>query len=228
MLTGVFMPVTAQNTAVGNRSPEQEATKQTEKYQKELKLTDDQVKLVYDINLKYARERKQSNNRTEAVSRIRKKNEEISRVLNQKQNYDLQNKRSETQSVEIDGKRNFTRTNGAVRVNENSSRTNNRSEVNSGNRPVRPTRTAPASRQSTTGRSDAVRENDRPVRVNSNGSSGRSSSSISTRERSSSSRETRSSNSAVRSSDNDRQSTSSGSRSENSSQPVRRESGSRR
>ncbi len=41
MLTGVFMPVTAQNTAVGNRSPEQEATKQTEKYQKELKLTDE-------------------------------------------------------------------------------------------------------------------------------------------------------------------------------------------
>ena len=148
LMMGILHPIKAQNTSTGNRTPEQEAAKQTEKYQKELKLTDQQAKLIYEINLKYARERQQSNNRTEAVNRIRKKNEEIKRILSEKQNDDLQNKRSETQSVEIDGRRNFTRTRGAVRQSEGSSaRSTDRTEPNSySNRPVR-NRVSPTTRQ---------------------------------------------------------------------------------
>ena len=98
----------AQSTSVADRTPEQEAVKQTEKMQKELNLTSEQTKNVYEINLKYARERKQSNKRSDAVTRIKLKNEEIGKVLNDRQSYDLQTKRSEVQSVEIDGKRQFT------------------------------------------------------------------------------------------------------------------------
>ena len=61
----------AQSTSVIDRTPEQEAVKQNEKMQKELNLTPEQVKNIYEINLKYARERKQSNKRSDAVNRIR-------------------------------------------------------------------------------------------------------------------------------------------------------------
>ncbi len=241
---GTLHPIKAQDTPTGSRTPEQEAAKQTEKYQKELKLTEQQAKLIYEINLKYARERQQSNNRTEAVSRIRKKNEEIRRILSEKQNDDLQNKRLETQSVEIDGRRNFTRTRGVVRQSEGSSaRSTDRTEPNSySNRPVRQNRVSPSTRQSTSqervnSTSRPVRENYRPDRENYHSDrerqtpSNHSSSSSTTRERNTSVREQRSyNNSTVRSSrsNEQRQSSSSSSRSERSSQPTRQSSGSRR
>ena len=107
----------AQNIQNDSRTPEQEAAKQTEKMQKELNLSDNQIKSIYDINLKYARERQQSNKRSDAVNRIKRKNEEIGRVLNDKQNFELHNKRSEIQSVEINGKRTFTRTGNLRDIN---------------------------------------------------------------------------------------------------------------
>ena len=112
LLFAMSFPIaaTAQSTSVTDRTPEQEPAKQTEKLQKELNLTSDQAKNVYDINLKYARERKQSNRRTESVTRIKNKNEELSRVLSNSQNDELPSRRSRIQSVEIDGERRFTRT----------------------------------------------------------------------------------------------------------------------
>jgi len=234
---GTLHPIKAQDTPTGSRTPEQEAAKQTEKYQKELKLTEQQAKLIYEINLKYARERQQSNNRTEAVSRIRKKSEEIKRVLSEKQNDDLQNKRLETQSVEIDGRRNFTRTRGAVRQSEGSSaRSTDRTEPNSySNRPVRQNRVSPSTRQSTSqervnSTSRPVRENYRPDRERQTPTT-RSSSSSTMRERNTSVREQRSSNNPeVRSSRSreQRQSSSTSRSSGRSSQPTRQSSGSRR
>lgn len=118
ILFAITIPIfiVAQSTSVTDRTPEQEAVKQTEKMQKELNLTPDQAKSVYEINLRYARERKQTNKRSDAVNRIKSKNEEIVKVLNERQNFELQSKRSEVQSVEIDGKRRFTRTDSKPRV----------------------------------------------------------------------------------------------------------------
>ena len=132
-----------QSTSVTDRTPEQEAAKQTEKLQKELDLTPDQVKHVYDINLKYARERKQSNKRTDAVTRIKKKNEEISRVLSVKQNDELQSRRTRVQSVEIDGERRYTRTNvSGTNSFSGAGRSVTPSQLQSQDRPVRPDRNA--------------------------------------------------------------------------------------
>ena len=156
---------TAQSTSVTDRTPEQEAAKQTEKLQKELNLTPDQAKNVYDINLKYARERKQSNKRTEAVARIKKKNEELSRVLNNRQNDELQSRRSRVQSVEIDGERRYTRTD----VNDlNNVRRGNPSQSQERlyDRPVRPDRGVPAQYENQQrGVGSSV---DRPVRSSEN------------------------------------------------------------
>jgi periplasmic protein CpxP/Spy len=55
MLAMVFMTIAilAQNTPTprNNQTPEERATQQTERLKKELKLTDDQEKKIYDINL---------------------------------------------------------------------------------------------------------------------------------------------------------------------------------
>ena len=144
LLFAMSFPIaaTAQSTSVTDRTPEQEAAKQTEKLQKELNLTSDQAKNVYDINLKYARERKQSNRRTEAVTRIKKKNEELSRVLSNSQNDELQSRRSRIQSVEIDGERRFTRTD-ANDLNDTRISNPNQSRERLYDRPVRPDRAVP-------------------------------------------------------------------------------------
>lgn len=133
---------TAQSTSVTDRTPEQEATKQTEKLQKELNLTPDQVKHVYDINLKYAHERKQANKRTDAVTRIKKKNEEISRVLSKKQNDELLSKRTRVQSVEIGGERRYTRTDPTNRADNIRRQSQNSYQRRPYNRPVRTSRSA--------------------------------------------------------------------------------------
>ena len=144
LLFAMSFPIvaTAQSTSVTDRTPEQEAAKQTEKLQKELNLTSDQAKNVYDINLKYARERKQSNRRTEAVTRIKKKNEELSRVLSNSQNDELQSRRSRIQSVEIDGERRFTRTD-ANDLNDTRISNPNQSRERLYDRPVRTDRAVP-------------------------------------------------------------------------------------
>lgn len=81
------------NNVVLKRTPEQEAMKQTEKLQQELNLTPEQIKQLYDINLKYEKERQISNKRSEAVERMKNKNAEIQQVLTAEQNERLQTKR---------------------------------------------------------------------------------------------------------------------------------------
>lgn len=134
------------NVSVPQRTPEQEAAKQTEKIQQELNLTPDQIKQVYEINLRYARERQVSNTRSQAMERIKNKNTEMQRILTESQYNQLQNKRYERTSIEnqnvnrnasnATGFRTSTdyRTNSAVRVM--SSDVNLRSSYRSANPPT--------------------------------------------------------------------------------------------
>lgn len=89
-----------ENTVLSERTPEQEAMKQTEKLQQELNLTSEQIKQLYEINLRYARERQVSNTRTEAMERIKNKNADIERILSVDQNNHLQSKRYERTNPE--------------------------------------------------------------------------------------------------------------------------------
>lgn len=89
-----------ENAVVQERTPEQEAARQTEKLQNELQLTPEQTQLVNEINLKYARERKFSNTRSDALRRIKEKDEDLQRVLNQDQFRQLQNKRYDRSSFQ--------------------------------------------------------------------------------------------------------------------------------
>jgi len=97
----IVLPVySQQNSVVPNRTPEQEASKQTEKIQQELNLNQEQTNKVYEINLRYARERQLSNNRSEALERMKNKNAEIKQVLSPEQNDRLQTKRYERTYLE--------------------------------------------------------------------------------------------------------------------------------
>jgi Spy/CpxP family protein refolding chaperone len=96
----VFSVFSQENQTTIRRTPEQEAIKQTEKLQQELNLSSEQAKQLYEINLKYARERQISNKRSEAVERMKTKNAEIQQVLNPEQNYKLQSKRYERTTIE--------------------------------------------------------------------------------------------------------------------------------
>ena len=89
-----------ENNTIQERTPEQEAIKQTEKLQNELQLTPEQVQRVNEINLKYARERQASNNRRDAIKRIKDKDNDLQKVLNQEQYQQLQNKRYERSSFQ--------------------------------------------------------------------------------------------------------------------------------
>lgn len=89
-----------ENTTMPERTPEQEAAKQTEKMQQELKLTPEQARQIHEINLKYARARKVSNSRSDAIQRIKDKEADLSRVLNDMQRSVLQNKRYERSSFQ--------------------------------------------------------------------------------------------------------------------------------
>jgi len=102
------LPMQSQENSVApQRTPEQEAAKQTEKLQQELGLTPEQTKQVYEINLKYARERQISNTRSEAVERMKNKNADIQRILTAEQSDRLQTKRYERSAVEtVSGSRN--------------------------------------------------------------------------------------------------------------------------
>jgi len=84
-----------ENTSIPERTPELEAAKQTEKMQQELNLSAEQTRQVHEVNLKYARARKISNTRMEAIQRIKDKEVELSRILSAEQHSVLQNKRYE-------------------------------------------------------------------------------------------------------------------------------------
>ena len=126
----MIVPINSQeNSVVPKRTPEQEAIKQTEKLQQELNLDPDQSKQVYEINLRYARERQISNKRSEAMERMKNKNADIQHVLSPQQNERLQTKRYErtyletnslnrNQSVNSSGLRSTSsfRTNRPVRI----------------------------------------------------------------------------------------------------------------
>lgn len=85
---------------VPQRTPEQEAVKQTEKLQQELNLTTEQARQIYEINLRYARERQISNTRSEAIERMKNKSVEIQHILSPEQNEHLQTKRYERTVIE--------------------------------------------------------------------------------------------------------------------------------
>ena len=67
------------------RTPEQEAARQTEMLRQALNLTEAQERVVYRINLHYARERQMSNSRAEALERVKRKNADLI-VLNSLRN----------------------------------------------------------------------------------------------------------------------------------------------
>ena len=71
----------AQDSTLPQRTPEEEAMKQTEMLQRELDLTEAQHDTIYIIHLKYANLRRLSNTRQEALERMNKMTEEILGVL---------------------------------------------------------------------------------------------------------------------------------------------------
>lgn len=134
--------VAAQSMSISDRTPEQEAAKQTEKLQKELNLTADQTNKIYEINLRYARARQQSGRRSDAMERIKNKDNEIKRQLSPNQYNQLTSKRMEVQSVEVGEKVRYTRTNSQNRIENNRSRRqSSESEINTGRSSHQPNRT---------------------------------------------------------------------------------------
>ena len=81
MLSCIF----AQESALPQRTPEEEAMKQTEMLQRELNLTEQQHDTIYVIHLKYARRRRESNTRQEALERLNSMTEDILQVLTPEQ-----------------------------------------------------------------------------------------------------------------------------------------------
>lgn len=100
--------VHSQPMSVSTRTPEQEATVQTEKLQKELILNSNQIKKIYEINLKYANKRKFVKNRAESMDLIIKKNEDIYEVLDENQRFELQNRRQNGDFNEKERERRFS------------------------------------------------------------------------------------------------------------------------
>ena len=91
---GVLQVLHAQeNTTAPVRTPEQEAAFNTEKMQKELNLSGEQARAVYEINLRHARERKVATSRSQALERVRLKDNQIQQVLTREQYNALQEKR---------------------------------------------------------------------------------------------------------------------------------------
>jgi len=98
----LVLPIYSQdNASVPERTPEQEASRQTEKLQQELNLTQEQSRKVYEINVRYERQRQISNSRSEAMERIKNKNADMQKVLTEEQNNRLQNKRYERTTIDI-------------------------------------------------------------------------------------------------------------------------------
>lgn len=98
-------------------TPEYEATRQTEKLQQELNLTAEQVKLIYEINLKYARARQNSTSRSEAMQRVKNKDADLERVLNTEQINKLRTKRYERSVYQPAPSDNFRNSEPVQRIN---------------------------------------------------------------------------------------------------------------
>lgn len=82
-----------ENAVAPPRTPEQEATLQTNKMHQELGLTAAQAQEVFEINLRHARERQASTSRSEALKRVKNKEQELQRVLSAGQYNRLQEMR---------------------------------------------------------------------------------------------------------------------------------------
>jgi len=146
------LPIKSQdNSVVPQRTPEQEAAKQTEKLQQELNLTQEQAKQVYEINLRYARERQISNTRSQAVERMKNKNADIQRVLNSEQNERLQTKRYERTTIDAPTVRNQPNMSSGFRTPPAEFRSNPTVRVPSTDMNMRSTyrQSSPAGQQST-------------------------------------------------------------------------------
>ena len=104
LLCPLLLP--AQNSRdMPTRTPEQEAARQTEMLRQALNLTEAQERVVYRINLHYARERQMSNSRAEALERVKRKNADLRKVLTDEQYARLQNKHYERSSYRLPGNR---------------------------------------------------------------------------------------------------------------------------
>jgi Na+-transporting methylmalonyl-CoA/oxaloacetate decarboxylase gamma subunit len=146
LLTMVISMYSQENSTIPKRTPEQEASKQTEKLQQELNLNQEQANHVYEINLRYARERQISNKRSEALERMKNKNAEIKQILSPEQNDRLQSKRYERTYLETNTlNRNQSKNSSGFRPSSNlrtnqANRIPNSQEMNIRNnfRPVNP------------------------------------------------------------------------------------------
>jgi hypothetical protein len=175
---GLILPADGQdNTVVLQRTPEQEAVKQTEKLQQELGLDQEQTKRVYEINLKYARERQVSNTRSAAMERMKNKNADIERVLNDDQNYRLQSKRYDRNSFESPSlirksPYNASGTNSTMRApsSENNLRNNYRTATPQNERTAPQNQTLRRSTTAPTYTPRAIQPSSRPQQNNNQGS----------------------------------------------------------
>lgn len=85
----------AQTSSTPTRTPEQEATIQTERMQQDLELSEEQVQRIYEINLQHARQRKIATSRSEALLRVKNKDTQLKQVLSPEQFERMQEKRYE-------------------------------------------------------------------------------------------------------------------------------------
>jgi uncharacterized membrane protein YgcG len=84
-----------ENAVAPPRTPEQEARVQTNKMRQELGLSAEQAQEIFEINLRHARERQVSNSRSEALKRVKNKEQELQRVLSPRQYDRLQEMRTD-------------------------------------------------------------------------------------------------------------------------------------
>ncbi len=119
IITALFLVLTIQTYGQDNATstPEYEATRQTEKLQQELNLTSDQVKIIYEINLRYARARQNSSTRSEAIQRVKNKDADIEKVLSENQINKLRTKRYERSVYQPNQSESFRSTESTPRVN---------------------------------------------------------------------------------------------------------------
>jgi hypothetical protein len=100
----LFTTVEIHAQEMGNypeKTPEQEAVQQTSKLQQELDLNAEQVKKIYEINLRYAKQRQSATKRSEAMELLKKKDGEIENALGKEKYQQLQNKRNERISIDV-------------------------------------------------------------------------------------------------------------------------------
>ena len=105
ILLPITLPRAQESSTTPVRTPEQEALVQTERMQKELNLNREQVQLIYEINLRHARERTVASSRSQALERIRVKDSEMQEVLHRDQYEKLRQMRTDRQQVDVPGNR---------------------------------------------------------------------------------------------------------------------------